>query len=76
MDAMDFNVANLIDRERGSYAEDEQCLVCGELVDAMLPHIFVRDASPELSDDDAFVGLLRVDCRQRFLAQAADSGVH
>ena len=64
---MDLPLADLQYRESATYAEPASCLVCKKLVDSTNPHIFVRDADESLSDDEALVGLLHVDCEQTYI---------
>lgn len=69
------DIARRYQRERGEYAEPEKCLVCDELVDASLPHIFVRDDESTLGDNDAIVGLLHPECEQSYLEAAEQEGL-
>ena len=69
------DVATLVHRDVGTYPEALTCLTCGKLVDPTNPHVFVRDADRTLSNEQALVGLLHVECEPRYVDQAQALGV-
>ena len=68
------NVSDLLYRDAGDY-DQEACLVCRDLVDPALPHIFIRDADISLDDRAAMVGLLHNHCEDKYIEDAERAGL-
>lgn len=69
------DVAVLFHRASGTYPGPEDCLVCETPVDPEGPHIFVRDPTDTLGDDQAMVGLLHDECEDLYIREAREKGL-